>query len=168
MSDRYRGTIEFPASALEIEEIRKEVIKEGVYFDHDGPQAQFDNEVQINDGVFFLTVGAARYGQFELMETALKENGIPFDRDSEAFYDMTPERVIYRPEKDGSPEQELTFQLMDDEPVVSVAALREIMYPSSLSPGEILTGGYALAALESYLNEHFPAYPPLTDWVKEG
>ena len=157
MSDRYRGTIEFPASALEIEEIRKEVIKEGVYFDHDGPQAQFDNEVQINSGIFFLTVGAARWGQFELMETTLKENGIPFDRESEAFYNITPERVIYRPEKDGSPEQDLTFQLMDGEPVVNVAAIRELLNNDE-APA---------SAIQAYLDEHFPAYPPLTNWVKE-
>ena len=158
MSDRYRGTIEFPASALEIEEVRTAVIKEGVYFDHDGPQAQFDNEVQINSGIFFLTEPEARYGCFEALEEALKDSGIPFDRDSEVFYDMTPERVIYRPEKDSSPEQDLTFQLMDGEPVVNVAAIRELLD----------NDGAPASAIQAYLDEHFPTYPPLTDWVKEG
>ena len=159
MSDRYRGTIEFPVSALEIEEIREQVIKEGVFFDHDGPQAQFDNEVQVNDGIFLLTEPEARYGCFEALEEALKDSGVPFDRDSEAFFDMTPERVIYRPEKDGSQEQELTFQLMDGDPVVRVKTIRELLGRDD---------PVGAAAIRRYLDNDFPAYPPLTDWVKEG
>ena len=158
MSDRYRGTIEFPVSALKDAEIRQAAEEEGVTFDGDEPGAQYDDEVQVNDGIFLYTAPEIRNGMFDDLERVLKMKGIPFDRVSEGYYEYPAEQVIYRPAMNGTPEQDATFPLLEDEPVVNVAAIRELLN----------NDGAPASAIQAYLDEHFPAYPPLTDWVKEG
>jgi hypothetical protein len=161
MSDRYRGTIEFPASALADEEIKASVEREGVEFDEGNLTAQWDNEVQINAGIFLLTAPEVAWGQFDELEKLLKAKGIPFDRESEGYFsDINPERVIYRPGKDGAPAQDLRFDLLQDEPAISVAKVRELLTLDD-------AGEVAASAIRAYLNKTFPTYPPLSDFAEE-
>jgi len=153
------ATIEFPSSAID-EEIRKLLEEDGVRFksspglELDSPA--YDLETEINeDGVFYLNNPEARYGEFADLEELFVQKGIPFDRTSGMDWNCPPERRIFRP---GDPNFDYYFPLDSDayEPVVSVAKIRELL-ALPMPTHEI----------QAYLEKDFPAYPPLTDWVKE-
>ena len=93
------------------------------------------------------------YSQFEELEAMLRCKGIPFDRETSAYFDYTPERVIFRPATNGNPAQELTFTLSEGEPMMEVQQIRDLL-PQGIE------------AIQAYLDEHFPSYPPLNDYVK--
>jgi len=153
------ATIEFPASAID-DEIRKLLEEEGVRFkpspglELDSPA--YDLETEINeDGIFFLNNPEARYGEFYDLEELFVQKGIPFDRTSYMDWNRPPELRVFRP---GDPHFDHYFPLDSDayEPVVSVTKIRELL-ALPMPTHEI----------QAYLENLFPNYRPLTDWVKE-
>jgi len=152
MGDRFSASIEFPAGAID-EEIKSLLAEEGVEFEP--LRANYDISVQIEQGLFYMHNPEASWGQFEELEAILRRKGVPFDRETGAYFDYTPERVIFRPANNGNPVQDLTFILSEGEPVLEVQQIRNLL-PQGLE------------AIQAYLDEHFPSYPPLTNYVKEG
>jgi hypothetical protein len=160
------ATIEFPAARID-EEIRKLLEEEGVRFkphisgpglELDSPAYDLETEIK-EDGVFYLNNPEARYGEFSDLEELLVQKGIPFDRTSYMDWNRPPQLRVYRP---GGPNLNLYIPLDADgyEPVVSVAKIREFLALDD-------AGEEAASAIRRYLEEEFPAYPPLTDGVME-
>jgi hypothetical protein len=110
-------------------------------------------EIYVKNGIFTLDDQEANEGMFPDLEDLLRKKGIPFDRQSGQAYNYTLELAIFRPAKNGVPAMDLTFPLYDDEPIISVREIREL-----LSQG--------IEAVTAHLDRHFPAYPPLSDYVK--
>ena len=141
--------LEFPTRFLD-DEINKELAE--YYGDSE------NGEPDIEDGIFCLEDGEAAYGEFEELETLLKKKGIPYDRETAMDWNQPPCRQIYRPARNGNAEMDERIQLNSDgEVAVSVRALREVLTADD---------GFS-SGIEAYLDEHFPTYLPLTDWVKE-
>jgi hypothetical protein len=157
MSDRYRATIWFPASALEDAEIKAVLEEEGVEFNPFKNSEYGDLAYGVEKGTFSLNSAEARWGQFEELEKLLKDKGIPFDRESGPYFDYIPERVIFRPAANGKPAQDLTFLLLGEggEPAVRVPEIRNLLRQG-------------VEALQAFLDREFPGYAPLSKYVKEG
>jgi len=152
MSDNYWGKLEFPAGLIDAE-VTEALEAEGVNMAKLDPSESCDDYAWVEDGIFTLEDSQARYGQFEDLENLLRLKGIPFDRESAGYYEFIPERVIFRPGVNGAPPRELCFYLSDGDPVVKVEEVRK-----ALAEG--------IDNLRTFLFVNFPAYPPLTDWVK--
>lgn len=152
MGDRFSASIEFPAGAID-EEIKSLLAEEGVEFEP--LRANYDISVQIEQGLFYMHNPEASWGQFEELEAMLRRKGVPFDRETGAYFDYTPERVIFRPATNDAPAQDLTISLSEGVPVVEVQEIRDLV-------------PLGIEAIQAYLDEHFPSYPPLSDYVKEG
>ncbi|MBW2135806.1 MAG: hypothetical protein JRG72_11380 [Deltaproteobacteria bacterium] len=105
MADYFAASIEFPASALEDAEIKKALKDEGVKFEPLKGDPFREVEAKITEGIFYLYKAEARWGQFEELESLLRSKGIPFDRQSGQAFEFIPELVIFRPAKDGAPNQ---------------------------------------------------------------
>lgn len=143
--------IEFPARFLD-DDIKSELAD---YYGHSE-----NGEPDIEDGIFALEDGEAPWGEFPDMEAMLKTKGVPFDRETGADWQCPPCRQIYRPAKNGKPELDEHIQLnTDGEPVVSVAAIREVLDRTD-------TEESAEENVRDFLNFNYPTYPPLSDWVK--
>lgn len=151
------ANIKFPATATTDEKIRNLLEEEGVRFKETGDLGDplYDLDVEVEDGIFFMHNSEVSYGEFSNLEDLLIEKGIPFDRTSNMDWNRPPELRVYRP---GEPTFDHYFALDDEayEPVVSVVKIRELL--SLPMPTH---------EIQVYLEKHFPAYPPLTDWVKE-
>ena len=161
MADRYWAKIEFPAHLID-EEVKAALEREGVEFDDHGPvELDSDTAMAVEDGIFSLSDPEVAWGQFEALEILLREKGVPFDRESGQAYEYTPEAVIFRPGINGNPPQDLVFLLCDGNPIIEVAKIRELLDIDD-------AGEAAASAIRRYLDEHFPTYPPLSDYVKEG
>lgn len=156
MSDRYAATIWFPASALEDAEIKKVLEEEGVEFDPLRGSV-WDVEVKVEEGIFYMHSPEASCGQFSELETLLKARSVPFDRESEAYYEYIPERVIFRPAANGVPSQDLTFLLLGEggEPAVKLPEIKNLL-PQGIE------------AIQAYLDREYPSYLLLSEYVKEG
>jgi len=154
MADHFSASIEFSASALEDAEVKKVLGKDGVEFEP-LKSSNFEVEVAVNDGVFWMQNLEARWGQFEDLEALLRDKGVPFDRESSQAYDYHAELVIYRPARNGNPAQDLTMPLLHGDVVVPVRDIRDLL-------------PLGVEAIQAYLDEHFPAYPPLSKYGKEG
>jgi hypothetical protein len=156
MGDRFWGRIEFPARMIDAE-VREALEREGVEFKEENfiekRNQVYWPEVYVEDGIFSLDDQEANYGMFSDLEDFLRKKGIPFDRQSGQAYDYTPERVVFRPTQNGTPALDLTLPLFDDEPFITIRELRELL----------LQG---IVAISDYLAQHFPGYPPLSDYVK--
>jgi hypothetical protein len=157
------ATIEFPAAMID-EEIRKHLENEQyVRFKPQmfgsGPLeiegSDRDGDVEIDKGIFHLHDSEARYGEFYDLEELLIQKGIPLDRASYMDWNRPPELRVFRP---GEPPFDHYFPLDHEayEPVVSVVKIRELL-ALPMPTHEI----------QAYLEKEFPAYPPLTDWVKK-
>ena len=155
------ATIEFPAAMID-GEIRKLLEEEGVRFKPQafGPSLELDSpaydlDTEIEAGIFRLQNPEARYGEFGELEELLIKKGVPFDRTSNMDWDRPPELRVFRP---GEPNFNQYIPLDHEayEPVVSVVKLRELL-ALPMPTHEI----------QAYLEKDFPAYPPLTNWVKE-
>ena len=167
---QYSGTIEFPAKFIEGE--IKELLAEHyeVRFKEPDPREQdhelelqdtvFDeSEVKIVDGIFFFHDGEARYGEFYELEDLLVKKGVPFDRESGMDWNAPPAIRIYRP---GPPAFDHTDSTPDNyDEVVSVSKLRELLAIDD-------AGEYATSAIRRFLDESFPSYGPLADYVTEA
>ena len=162
------ATIEFPAAMID-EEVRKHLENEQCIrfkpqmfgpgpLEIDGSDK--DGDVEIEKGIFHFHDSEARYGEFNDLEELLVKKGIPFDRTSSMDWDRPPELRVYRP---GEPTFNHYFPLDHEayEPVVSVVKLRELLTLDD-------AGEESASAIRRFLDEDFPAYPPLTDWVKKG
>ncbi len=155
------ATIEFPAAMID-GEIRKLLEEEGVRFKPQafGPSLEMDSpaynlDTEIEAGIFHLQNPEARYGEFYDLEELLVQKGLPFNRTSHMDWNRPPELRVFRP---GEPTFNHYFPLDHEayEPVVSVVKLRELL-AMPMPTHEI----------QAYLEKDFPAYPLLTDWVKE-
>lgn len=154
MADRYWGKLEFPAALIDAE-VTEALQEEGVEMDKLDPSESCDDYAWIEDGIFTLEDSEARYGCWEDLENLLRLKGIPFDRESSGYYEFIPERVIFRPSANGTPPRDLVFLLCDGAPVVEVEKIRNLLAQGA-------------EAVKAYLDDHFPLYPPLGDYVKEG
>ena len=154
MSDRYWGKIEFPAALIDAE-VTKALQKESVEMDKLDPSEHADDYAWIEDGIFTLEDSEARYGCWEDLENLLRLKGIPFDRESSGYYEFIPELVVFRPGANGTPPRDLVFLLCDGARVVEVEKIRNLL-------------AQGVEAVSAYLDDHFPLYPPLGDYVKEG
>jgi len=154
MADRYWGRLEFPAALIDAE-VTEALQEEGVEMDKLDPSESCDDYAWIEDGIFTLEDSEARYGCWEDLENLLRLKGIPFDRESSGYYEFIPERVIFRPSANGTPPRDLVFLLCDGAPVVEVEKIRNLLAQGA-------------EAVKAYLDDHFPLYPPLGDYVKEG
>ena len=158
--------IEFPARFLDDAEIRECLEEiEDVKFEGGLPVASFDDEATIDEGTFHLYRSEVCYGYFEDLEDLLKKKAVPFNRHTNMDWDIYPCDRFYRPVHEGTPEYDHEFILnpSTDEICVSLEDIRELLGGLGAHPSYD-----AAAAITEYLDEHFPAYPPLADWVKEG
>lgn len=188
-SPRYSGTIEFPARFIDREvqellakeyEVRfKEPDRKKVETEEDSLEAGIEIEptrkpdqeleladsvsdwieVKVVDGIFLFHDGEARYGEFYELEELLVKKGVPFDRESGMDWNAPPAIRIFRP---GPPVFDYTDSTPSKyEPVVSVWKVRDLIVDTGLSATERIKN------LKSFLNEAFPTYPPLANFVKE-
>lgn len=150
--------IEFPASMID-DEIKKVLADEyDMTFEDGQPKCpNMDIEVEIADGLFGLHDSDRNYGEFEELEILLAAKGIPFDRTTSMDYSIEPRLRVFRP---GGVDDSFLLDPESYEPVVPVAQIRALLAHSNTKRG-------AAFAIEEWLDEHFPAYPPLSDWVKE-
>jgi hypothetical protein len=153
------ATIEFPVAAID-EEIKGLLEDWGVEFDGLTPILHDDDpRVENEGGIFNLHHGDVNYGEFADLEAKLKEQAIPFDRMTGTDWNISPGTRIYRP---GPPEFDHYYPQDDDgEVVVSVEKIRELLALDD-------AGEEAASNIKHYLDEHFPTYPSLTDYVKEA
>ncbi len=152
MSDRYHARIMFPAALID-EEIKAALEGEGVEFNDQGLLERPD-EVWIEDGIFHLDEPQAAWGMFSDLEDLLQGKGIPFDRESEAYYDFSPEKVVARPSTNIKPAMRFWMVVFDGSPMVKVEEIKNLL-PQGIE------------ALQAYLDQQFPEYPPLAEYVKE-
>ena len=156
MSDRYWGKIEFSASMID-EEVQRMLEEEGVEFKDGEPvENRSEPDVYVDESIFTLNNLEARYGQFEDLENLLRQKGIPFDRQSGQAYEFYPEMVIFRPGENGASALSLYLPLLgsSDQPGIIAQDIKDLI-PQGIE------------AIEAYLDEHFPSYPPLSDYVIE-
>lgn len=102
MVDRYRASVTFPSSALDVESVR-----DAVKFEMDLTNEDIDvgiedtnQDIQITDlgpGLMEISDGQARYGQLADTENALIAAGVPFDAMSEPAYGEGPFARWWRP-----------------------------------------------------------------------
>ena len=175
---QYSGTIEFPARFIdnEIKELLAEQYE--VRFKESDPRVQDHElelqdtvfgeiEVKIVDGVFFFHDGESRYGEFYELEDLLVKKGIPFDRESGMDWNSPPAIRIFRP---GPPVIDHTDSTPDSyDEVVSVREIRERLSGKQEEGDDVgLTAYKKLIDLLAFLDNQFPAYPPLADYVTEA
>lgn len=151
MADHYWAKLEFPAGMID-EEVEAAIKLEGVPFENNEEIGHPDDCAYIDDGIFCVEDSRARWGQFEDLEKCLVEKGIPFDRESSGYYDVIPERRIFRPGDNGSPPMDMTYLLVDGDPVVSVATIKE---------------QFAKGTLHGFLESEYPEYRELSEYVGE-
>ena len=166
MADRFWGRLKFPAHLID-DEIRRALEEEGAEFDGEtlivSGSSVWEPEIRIEDNILILEDAQASYGMFEELEDLLRRKGIPFDRESGQYAEYSAKLVIFRPAKDdASTALDLTIPLWNDEPFVSVREIREIIRSNPPTKGAY----ECVLAIQSYLDEHYPAYPPLSDYVK--
>lgn len=152
--------IEFPAHLIndEIKEVLS--IDYEMTFNEEGlPQCEYaDVEVEIEDGIFSLHDSNRSYGEFEHLERLLEDKEVPFDRRTGMDWSIAPTLRVFRP---GGVDASFLLDPDSEEPVVPVAQIRALLTIDD-------AGETAASAIRRWLDEHFPAYPPLSDWVKEA
>ena len=159
MSSSVWAEISFPAKMIDTD-VQKQLEEEGCKF-LDGIPQEDESYVEVQnreDGILWLGNGETSYGEFTDLENLLILKGIPFDREVGLDFGYFPTIRVFRPGKDGEPPFDEYFSLCDGDPVVRVKAIRELL-DNDEAPA---------SAIQAYLDEHFPAYSPLTDWVKEA
>jgi hypothetical protein len=149
--------IEFPANLID-DEIKKVLADEyDMTFEDGQPKCpDMDIEVEISDGLFELHDSGRKYGEFEELEILLVVKAVPFDRTTGMDWSIEPRLRVYRP---GGVDDSFLLDPESYEPVVPVAQMRLLL--GNDDP-------VGAAAIRRWLDEYFPAYPPLSDFVKEG
>jgi len=156
MPDYFTGTISFPVSFMD-DEVKRALENEEVKFEDGEPvESTGEPEVYVEKGIFTLVNMKAAYGQFEELENLLRQKGIPFDRRSGQAYEFYPELVIFRPGENGAA-RSLYLPLVgsSDEPGIIAQDIKDRI-PQGIE------------AIQAYMDEHFPSYPPLNDYVQEA
>jgi hypothetical protein len=155
MADYFWGKLEFPAAMIDAA-VTKALEAEGVEMDNLAPSGHDDDSAWIENGIFTIEDSQARYGQFEDLENLLRQKGIPFDRQSGQAYEFYPELVIFRPGENGAPALSLYLPLVgsSDKPGIIAQDIKDLI-PQGIE------------AIQAYLDEHVPNYPPLGEYVKE-
>ena len=144
MSNYFLGEIEFPRSALEIEEVAK--IIEGYSIE--------DEE----ENLIFLRDAEARNGEFEDLESLLVKLKIPFDRYSESHGNYDSEARSFRPKTKKLKKIDITtYGNAEGRPYITTALIRKTI---SENPTE-----KAIEILKAYLEEKDPQIPGITDYI---
>ena len=170
------ATIEFPARFLD-DEIRDCLVEHENVIPLNGPLngptlgdlvGLGDTEVEISEGIFRLHDSEVCYGIFEDLEDLLKKKGVPFDR----YTSIIPCNRIFRP-RPVAYDHEFILNPDTDDIAVNLKDIRTLIAPglrdkddegNERNPWEAVE---AILNLASYLDDNFPAYPPLADYVKE-
>ena len=131
MADYYGATLSVPAHLItpEIKAMIDEYIQE------------HETEDSVVDGIFTLVSYEARWGEFEEIEEALVDAGIPFDRETGPDYGNPAFTMYFRPGITKTPQY-----------VCDVIDVREVK-------GLLKTGG--LKALQEKLAKDYPEFLPL-------
>jgi hypothetical protein len=148
--------IEFPYAMIDAD-IREYLEREGVEFRDDEIKSEFGAEITLESGLFSMENNEAAGGEFEDLETMLVQKGIPFDRETGLDWNCPPVLRVFRP---GG--RDITIPLdFEGDPVVKVAEIWKIA-ETALNDRP----GSEWDDVEEYLSKHFPAYPPLADYVE--
>jgi|WetSurMetagenome_2_1015567.scaffolds.fasta_scaffold01177_1 hypothetical protein len=176
------ATIEFPARFLD-DEIRDCLVEHenvGIVRDLE-LKGLGDTEVEISGGIFRLHDSEVCYGFFEELEDLLVKKGVPFDRYSAMDWSIIPCNRVFRPgwqpgqpafrlsgpdfpaTLGGNPDvenfnREFILNPDTDEPCVSLADIRELLTIDD-------AGEEAAAAIRRYIDDKFPVYPELSEYV---
>lgn len=138
-------TITFPAARLDPELIQ--LLEEEYWLDMKNFKAKFmEDELRIEDGLFTLQVGEAKYGEAKELEDMLKLKKISFDRENGQDYEIDAELVVFRPDQE--PDIRTYPLSRDGDMIVSVWYLRHI-----IEKGE--------ETVTEYLDRVFPPYEPV-------
>jgi len=117
-----------------------------------------DAEVEISAGIFRLHDGEVCYGFFEELEDLLVKKAVPFDRQTSMDWDIIPCNRVFRPGDAENFDREFILNPDTYEPCVSLKDIRELLVIDD-------AGEQAAAAIRRYIDDKFPVYPPLTDYV---
>lgn len=151
MSDRFYAEIDFPAYAVGDEDVNKEIASLKSLCDC--------NYAELGSNATIATVSYANApdGEFPDLEVLLVEKGIPFNRQSSAYYEYPAERRIYRPAAGDEPEVDVTVQTTDDGcRYVETAELRSLLE---------LSAEKCLEELRRLLDERDPRVISIQDWI---
>lgn len=91
MADYYWGKVSFPKTLAE----RNIEIKAFLDLEYMGDS--IDVTIEVDCGILSISDSRARNGEFEELETLLKEAGIPFDRESDSYTEYDSVIRYYRP-----------------------------------------------------------------------
>lgn len=141
--------INFPAKAIDADIKKCLEVDYGVHI-KDGEPQQTD-DIEVDDGIFSMHDSSVIDAEFTELEQLLVEKNVPFDRENGMDWQISPCLRIFRP---GEPSFDHYFYLDGDgAQVVKVDEMRRRLADPFL--------------LKMYLDENFPTYPSLQDWVKE-
>jgi len=162
------ATIMFPVSCFD-QEIRALLEREydiefkpqvfGPNFEIETKRLYASMEIDIQEGLLVFSDGEARYGEFAELEEFLVKKGIPFDRESSMDWDRPPVTRVFRP---GDPP--LDVDIPDDE---SSGVVVEIKKKIRAVGDKAISEIPILREIMDCIEEVFPTYPSLMDWVKE-
>ncbi|GAA0854087.1 hypothetical protein ABER99_20475 [Paenibacillus glucanolyticus] len=105
------------------------------------------------ENVYCYSNGYLINGEFEELEEYLVQEGIPFNRSSEGFMEISPERRVYRPNLI----DQVIYLNEESEAYVTTNSLR-VLLKRELSPHEILK------KIKELLDEKDPQYPELNSY----
>ena len=112
--------------------------------------------------VLILHDHEARWGEFRSLEDFLQENGIPYDRFSEAKYEYCSQTVHFRPGQ-----QPVALETnAERQPIVTASGLAEVQKSLATAIGQLQRGDHAalcvLEAIQARLRDLLPPeVPPL-------
>ncbi|WP_182101622.1 hypothetical protein [Niallia taxi] len=118
MADYYWGQISFPKALAE----RDDVIKDYLVVNYE--EDSVDVNIEVVDGIMYISDTQAHNGEFEELEDLLIEAGVPFDRESDSFTEFDSIIRYYRPAT--SKTEELDHCVLIDKSGNPVIQLHEI------------------------------------------
>lgn len=148
MAEYFRGIITFPFGALNIPAVKKALEADGSPF--------LEKSVDKEEGTIQISDPQVYCGRFDDLEKVLKENQVPFTRDSAADYGFDAERRRYRPASENSDELDHTSNLTDSGKVsVDIKAISALL---NVTPKK------CKEELKQLINSVYPDAKPLIDW----
>lgn len=158
MGDYFAGTIYVPLKYVNNEEVKKEIEKwatEGKIDWESYTSKNLEGTIDVIDNILCIENYSLKNGLFEELEEILKNNKIPFDRESDGKDEYPPVVRYYRPETNNSKgvdyEEEASYQ--QKEPFVEKEELIKLL---DMPPQE------AVKELKKILD---PIVSPLKDWI---